>query len=193
VVPDGTTAYVAATGLFPDGTVTPIDTATDKAGPLIPVGEWPAEIVSAEGGRKLYVAQVSGETGGAQGGDIVPIETLTDQPDRRLLPDTAPTSMAITPNGAKLYVTDDGSVFPIDVRADRVGPAIKVDGDLSVMAPSGKVLYVGSSGGRGRTCRGVVVPISTTTDRPGRAINVGEPDSLPRALTISPDGSEVSH
>jgi hyaluronoglucosaminidase len=53
VTPDGRTLYVTNSA---DGTVTPIDVATGKAGEVIQVGTGPEGLAVTPDGRTLYVA-----------------------------------------------------------------------------------------------------------------------------------------
>jgi YVTN family beta-propeller protein len=59
ITPNGTTAYVANTD---DGTVTPIRTATNTAGPPIPVGSGPFDIAITPNGNTAYVLNSAGDT-----------------------------------------------------------------------------------------------------------------------------------
>ena len=69
---DGQTAYVLN---WLSATVTPISTATDRAGRPIPVGAFPVAYAFAPGARTLYVASFGANS-------VTPIDTATGRPGR---------------------------------------------------------------------------------------------------------------
>jgi YVTN family beta-propeller protein len=72
------------------GTVTPITTATDKAGKAINVGSFPWAIAVTPNGKTAYVAN-SGS------GTVTPIGTATNTAGKVINVGAAPVSIAITP------------------------------------------------------------------------------------------------
>jgi hyaluronoglucosaminidase len=73
LTPDGKTAYVTDGGA---GTVTPIHTATNTAGPPIKVSagdRFPLDLVITADGKTVYVALANSKL-------VVPIDTATNKP-----------------------------------------------------------------------------------------------------------------
>ena len=68
ITPDGKTAYVVNTK---DGTVTPIRTATNTAGPPIPVGNEPIRLAVTPDGTTVYVLNFDDAT-------VTPIRTASN-------------------------------------------------------------------------------------------------------------------
>jgi hyaluronoglucosaminidase len=87
---NGQTAYVANVGPQQRGTVTPIATATNKAGRAIPVGRNPAAIAITPNGRTACVANALSDT-------VTPIATATSKAGNAIPAGQDPTSIAITP------------------------------------------------------------------------------------------------
>jgi YVTN family beta-propeller protein len=80
------TAYVANLG---SGTVTPIRTATNTAGPAIPVGVGAGGIAITPNGKTAYVVKTSGT--------VTPIRTATNTAGPPIPVGGLPESIAITP------------------------------------------------------------------------------------------------
>jgi YVTN family beta-propeller protein len=93
---DAVTAYVTNSG---SGTVTPIGTATNTAGPPITVGTGPGAIAITPDGKTVYVAnQLSGT--------VTPIATATNTAGPPITTGGIPFAIAITPDGKTAYVTN---------------------------------------------------------------------------------------
>ena len=90
------------------GTVTPIATATNTAGPPIPVGADPNAIAITPDGKTAYVPTPIGA------GTVTPIATATNTAGPPITTGAEPNAIAITPDGS------DGTprVGPRAVRAD---------------------------------------------------------------------------
>jgi YVTN family beta-propeller protein len=90
ITPDGKTAYVANTN---SGTVTPITTATNRAGKPIRVADGPGTIAIAitRDGRTAYV--VSGTAG-----TVTPIATATNTPGKPIKAGKHPFAVVIAPD-----------------------------------------------------------------------------------------------
>jgi DNA-binding beta-propeller fold protein YncE len=159
------------------GTVTPISTATDKAGAPIKVGLNPSAIVIAPDGRTAYVTSDFGVT-------PITLATNTAGPPIRIKDVTNGGfggAFGITPDGKTLYVsTIHNTVVPISTATDEAAKPIKVGLGPGSYAFSrdGKTAYVINS------LLGTVTPISTATDRAGAPIKVGSGVRI----AITPDG-----
>jgi YVTN family beta-propeller protein len=91
------TAYVASS----PSAVTPINTATNKAGKAITVGEGPVAIAITPNGKTAYVANIDP-------GTVTPIRTATNTALKAIKVGPGPAAIAITPNGKTAYVANDG-------------------------------------------------------------------------------------
>ena len=99
-------------------TVTPIETATDTAGPPIRVGHDPSDIAITPDGKTAYVTNQGSDT-------VTPIATATNTAGPPIPAGSGPAVIAITPDGKTAYVTNSGSdtVTPIDDRHQHRRPA----------------------------------------------------------------------
>ena len=172
--PDGTAAYMVNANAD-NGTVTPIDTATNTPAKPIPVGPSPGDIVITPDGKTLYVSTGNG---------VVPISTATGTagtPIRGL----HPTDLAITPDGKTLYVTGQtgrmARLTAVSTATNRPGRSAPIPALPSqmVITPDGKSIYLASNDS--------IIPVSTATNQPGKPISVS-----PRGpLAITPDGKTL--
>ena len=110
------TAYVTGSG-----TVTPIRTATNTAGPPITVGDFPIGIAITPNGRTAYVTNW-------YSGTVTPIRTATNTAGTPITVGHDPDGIAITPNGRTAYVTNfnSGTVTPIRTATNTAGTPIRV-------------------------------------------------------------------
>lgn len=173
----GRVAYVVSSG---SGTVTPIVTATDHAGPAITVGRGAQAIAIAPGGKTAYVT-VAGSSG-----SVVPVNLATDTTGRPIPVGVQPHAIAITPDGRTAFVLDWGgaAVTPVDLATGHAGRAIRVGGYPSAIAiaPAGNVAYVASYGSD------TVTPISVAGLAAGHPVRAGQ---AVNALAVTPDGGRV--
>src|SRR5450755_4339418 len=88
------TAYVANEA---PGTVTPIGTATNTAGPPIRLSSNPYAIAITPNSKTAYVAQYLA-------GTVTPITTATNTAGPPIPAGNSPWAIAITPNGKTAYV-----------------------------------------------------------------------------------------
>jgi YVTN family beta-propeller protein len=175
------TAYVTNSDT---DSVTPIDTATNAAGPAITVGIGPRGVAITPDGKTAYVTNYDSDS-------VTPIDTATNTPGAAIPVGNRPFGVAITPDGKTAYVVNDsvpGSVTPIDTATNTPDAAIPV-GNRPVgvaITPDGKTAYVTNMRS------GSVTPIDTATNKPGRAILVREPldvgDPGPVGVAITPNG-----
>ena len=130
------TAYVVNTG---SGTVTPISTATNTAGPPIPVGAGPKDIAITPDGKTAYVTNLGS-------GTVTPITIATKTPGPPIPVGSGPEDIAITPDGKTVYVIDylSDMVTPISTVTNTAGPPISVgNGDQDIaITPDGKTAYI---------------------------------------------------
>jgi YVTN family beta-propeller protein len=120
ITPDRKTLYVAAIN---SDTVTPIDTATNTAGPFLPVGFDPYDIAITPDSATAYVA--------VGGSAIEPIATATDAVGP---PIEASGFMAVTPDGKTLYTLNGGGVTPVPTATNTPGPLIPITGGANAVA-----------------------------------------------------------
>ena len=172
------TAYVAN---FDASSVTPIDTATNAAGPSISVGSHPGSIAITPNGKTAYVVNT-------QAASVTPIDTATNNPGSPISVGTSPQGIAITPNGKMAYVTNStsNSVTPISLGTNTPEPSIPLGAGVSpfgiAITPDGSSAYVTN------VATHTVIPIDLATGVAGQAISVG---SAPNNLAITPDGATV--
>jgi YVTN family beta-propeller protein len=106
----GWTAYVTNAG---SDTVTPIDTATNTAGPAIAVGATPGEVAITPDGKTAYVANFNSAT-------VPPISTTTNTAGAEITVGSSPHGVAITP--------DQAPVAAFSVSAALTGQPSRFDG-----------------------------------------------------------------
>jgi YVTN family beta-propeller protein len=172
-----TWAYVAN---YASGTVTPINTAANKASSPITVGDEPVAIALTPNGKTAKVVNEGSDT-------VTPIDTATNVAGAAISVGDDPAAIAITPNGKTAYVVNEGSdtVTPIRISDGVTGPPIKV-GDsprLIVIAPNGITAYVTNFDSN------TVTPIHLPNDKPMRAIDFSY-DVL-YAIAVTPDSQTV--
>jgi YVTN family beta-propeller protein len=172
------TAYVADSG---NGTVTPINTATGKAGKPIQVGLGADDIAFTPNGKTAYVANFGCScVGGPTGDTVTPINTATNTALPAITVGEGPDAIAITPNGKTAYVgSGPDTVTPINTATNTAGTPIKVGNYPSAVAitPNGTAAYVIVNGGH-------VIPINTATNTAGTPIKVAGAS----AIAITPNG-----
>jgi YVTN family beta-propeller protein len=178
---DAPTLYVTSAN---SASVTPVNTATNKAGKPIGVGSAPQQIAITPNGRTVYVAD-----GGTDA--VVPIDTATNKAGKPIGVGSAPQQIAITPNGRTVYVADGGTdaVVPIDTATNKAGTPIKVGaGPLAIaITPNGKTAYVITDHSAAGTS--FVTPVNLATGKAGKPIKVG--GAFAEFIAITPDGKMV--
>jgi DNA-binding beta-propeller fold protein YncE len=199
ITPDGKTLYDISwgKGSEPPSYVIPIATATNTPGKPIKIQSTDAtEILMNPDGKTVYAIGRSA----TDGTEVVPISTATNTPGKPGTAYGAAGGLAITPDGRAIYFADKAlkdldRVIPFSTAANTAGKLIKVDGMASAIAvtPDGNTAYVASEPSQepAVTCTGqtgVVTPISTVTNRPGRPVRV---PCDPYAVVVTPDGKTV--
>src|ERR1700722_7139805 len=94
--------------------VTPINTATGKAGSPIKVGRSPDQLAITPDGKTVYVA----DTGGR---DVTPISTATRKPGQPIQVGARPVGIVAAPNGKAVYVLATGLMVPISTASGKQG------------------------------------------------------------------------
>jgi len=168
------TAYVSN---YSDNTITPVDTATDTAGPPIGVGSGPDGMVVA--GGDLFVANNNSN-------NVTVIDTTTNAVIKTIQVGSIAADVAATPDGKTVWVTNfgDGTVQPIDVATLTAGPPVTVGSQPERLAvsPDGSQLWVANQGS------GTVSDVSLATDSVSRTITVG---AAPFGVAVTPDSATV--
>lgn len=170
ITPDGKTGYVA--GFF--GTVIPVDLVRKRAEKAIKVGgrfSQPLALVITPDGKTVYVSNFGNRT-------VVPISTDTNTAGTPIKVGDLPWRLAVTPTGRTVYVPCHHAIYAINTRTNRVAKVIKVRFiPLHIaITPDGKTAWVGGfTGGQGlNPFHGLVLPIRTSTNTPGKVIKVGK-------------------
>jgi YVTN family beta-propeller protein len=180
ITPNGKTAYVTS-----DTTVTPVNTTTGAVGKAITVGGSTQIIAIAPNGKTAYAVSLGP-------GTVTPIRTRTNTAGPPI--NLGAGDLVITPNGKTAYALAGPGVIPFRTATDKAGTPITVKGANSdiMVTPNGKTVYVIND------TAGLVTPIPTTTNRPGRPIRIPvNPDVSPwytpgQVLIIStPDSKTV--
>lgn len=195
--PDGKTVY-AASGSSPAqrGEVTPIDTATNRAGRPIPVGPLPEGLTFGPGGKTLYVTDAGDST-------VTPVNVAdgtAGQPISFGQGESNWNATVITPDGKTVYVLNGSQLIPIDTTAGvagtpialhaspvpvtgatagNAGPAAQLGASPLVLSPNGTTLYDGLLEGKGWTA------IDTATNTVSAYL---APNSESSELLLAPDG-----
>jgi YVTN family beta-propeller protein len=176
--PTGKTAYVvnSAPGGKKVGSVTPIELATNTAGPEIMVGKEPQDIAITPNGQTAYVANEASAS-------VTPIEVATNKAGAEIKVGSNPRGIAIAPNGQTAYVTNAGSnsVTPIELATNKAGTEIKVGTAPEGIAitPNGQTAYVANPGSKS------VTPIELAANKAGTEIPLTRE---PRKVAITPNG-----
>jgi DNA-binding beta-propeller fold protein YncE len=193
--PNGRVVYEVGTIRGRGAAVTPIDTATNTAGPAITLGNAaPTNIAVAPNGKTAYVAAEQ---------DIFPINTTTNTARRLIRIPTRSWAMAFTPDGKTLYVLNpDGHgrykpdvVTPIRTATDRALRPIQLpvaQKPLSYLfdikiTPNGKTAYVVYGVEEGKPYANSLIPINLATNRALAPIPI-EASGLASGLVITPGG-----
>jgi len=177
ITPNGKTAYVSS-----ESGVTPINTATDKAGQAIKVAGAGYIAITPNGKTALVVSSRG----------VTRINTATGKAGKSIKAGKSPAAIAITPNGKTAYVANVGSgtVTVIDIATRAVVRTISVGQPTTIslpfnyptgliaITPNGKTAFVVSRRG--------VTPINTATNRAGKVIKAGQG---PAYIAITPCGN----
>jgi YVTN family beta-propeller protein len=176
--------------LSTSNSVSPIDTGSNAAGSMVPVGDLPLGIAISPNARTAYVVN-AGATGST--GQVTPLDLSTSPPTAEPtidIPGDFGNYIAISPNGHEAYVSDPthGEIWPIDLTSSPPAPQapIAVGGNPEWIAfsPDGTTAYVAENDGTSGTPE--VLPIDVASATIGSAITGVGPH--PFALAITPNG-----
>lgn len=173
----------------PSYAVTPINTATDKAGRSISLKNlFPNAIAVDPNGKTVYVGTDEG---------VLPISTATDRPGKLIGPKGQGWwQLAFTPDGKFLYALSHGrpTVDVISTATNRLVKLISLPDahrgfpyNIAV-TPNGKTVYVVFGVQEAKADTNTVVPIRVATNRPLTPIII-RPSGLADGLVIAPDGT----
>lgn len=144
---------MAARDLYVGGSrassIVPIDTATYKAAPPIPIDGPTAALATAPNGKTLYVALTDTSAPQAQAiryeapSTVVPLNTATLKAGAAIQVGRAPDALAVTPDGKTLYVANflDNTVTPVPTASGKpMAPISVANGPigLAINSPSGR-------------------------------------------------------
>lgn len=177
------TIYVANT---PDGTISVIDTSTDRVVATIAVGKGPAVPIFTRDGMRAYVNNT-------MDGTISELDVVNHQVVRTIrLPDGLTGSgFALSPRGDRAVLTklgEPGFAVIVDLASGRASPAIPVgiNSERVVITPDGKWAYVADGNPKG--AGGTVTVLNLDAGRAVKTIPVGK---FPFNLIAMPDGKTV--
>src|SRR5262249_7990238 len=194
--PDGKTAYLSfawSIGSRFSGSIVPISTASNTAGPPIRVTSAKRPmvlgIVFSPDGKTAYVA--AGSIGTmpftpfmVQAATLTPINSATGTPGPPIRLGHGASDIAITPDGKTIYLDAGdghrGYVTPVSTATGIPGHPIPVSAGAGTMTitPNGKTLYVAGTD--------TITPISTATNTPAQPIPLAADD-----IAITPDGKTL--
>ena len=167
------TAYVTN---YSDGTVTPVDTRTHIAGPVIGVGSGPDGVIVTPGGGEAYVANNNSNS--------VTVIATTDNHTVATVPvGSIAADVDATPDGRTVWVSNygDGTVQPIDTATHTAGAPVTVGANPQRLriAPGGTRLWVPNQGS------GTVSVVDIATRAVVGTVPVG---AAPFGVAFSADG-----
>jgi hyaluronoglucosaminidase len=153
--------------------VTPINTATNKAGKPIHVRGVPAWIAITPDGNTAYAVTAAGRNPSPITVWVTPITTATNTPGQpiplgatNLSATGGSGQIAIAPNGKTAYVATVAGVTPINTATNTAGQPIHIANLTQIaITPDGKTLYAATAADR-------IIPINTATGTPGQPIPV---------------------
>jgi DNA-binding beta-propeller fold protein YncE len=189
--PNSDVVYVVSAAHAGAETVTPIRTATNRAGKPIPIASYKYRAVSiaaTPGGRTVYVLSQNlwSRTGNpSYTGIVTEITTASGKASRPISIGRSPSDLVITPNGKAVYVSLAAGVIPISTAHNRVGGLIHagVYPDVLAVTPGGKTVFAADQDGS-------VIPISTGRNVAGAPVaGVSQAAANPGSMAVSRDGS----
>jgi len=161
------------------GTISVIDTATNKVTATVPVGSYPFGVAVNPTETKVYVTNRGSST-------VSVIDTATNTVTATIPIETGANGIAVSPDGKKVYVTDldTSAVSVIDAATNTVTDTVNVGYTPFGIAvsPDGKKAYVTNADSS------TVSVIDTATNTVTATVPVGQ---WPLGVAVSPDGKKV--
>jgi YVTN family beta-propeller protein len=186
----GPTRNASTTAGLRPGSVTIINTRTNKVSATVRVGLVPNQVVITPDGKTAYVLNSFSPS-------VTQIKVGRSVTSKRVKAGSFPLGLAITPDGKKLYIsrhsnTGPGSVLPVNVRTGVPGRPVNLPlsggdaaGLITVVPDGSKVLaaefLVGNQSSEG------ALPIRTATNRPDRLDRFGRTFYQPTMMAVTPD------
>jgi len=174
-------AYITAQNDYGEnyGTVTVINTATNKVTATVPVGSYPVGVAVTPDRTKVYVANTDSDT-------VSVIDTATNTVISTVDVGSVPSGVAINPDGTKVYVTNyySNTASVIDTDTDTVTATVPVgDGPSdAAVSPNGKNVYVANHDSN------IISVIDTSTNTVAATVDIG---SKPSDVAVTLDGKNV--
>ncbi|MGB3438972.1 MAG: PKD domain-containing protein [Actinophytocola sp.] len=189
--PRSWTVYATGNQIDVPGIVTPIDTATNTAGPPVTVFDSFGIAVTPDAATAYVTARSNDQ--------VVRIDTATNS----IIGDPIdvgvfPTGIAITPDGSTVYTADQngGSVTPIDTATNTAGPPIQllppaetVFTHRIAITPDGTKAYVVVRGSTETPVQ--VIPIAIASEPPVVLPAITMANGQLFDIAVTPDGATV--
>src|SRR5256885_488768 len=176
---DRKTVYVA---LGDEDAVALVDVDSRKVVGKVPVGRDPEQVALSRDGKVLYVSNEAASTATA-------VEIASQRKVFASRVGTEPEGVGVAPSGRKVYVTGESSddVTVLDARSGKVLRRFKVGARPRWVAfsPDGKQAFVSAEVG------GTLHFVDLASDKPRAALKIGNGQTKPDGLAVSPDGKLV--
>ena len=187
ISPDGGTVWVASqifgSGPKPVIYLTPIDTATNTAGPRFKVGSgYPQGMTITPNGRTLYISNSLGS--------VIPVTLATHAVGTPIPVGGEPAGIGVDPTGTSVHVVDsaNGRVIPISTATGANGAAhVGIDPWGLAWGPAGKTAWVINVNAVAGEVGGSLIPVTGSSAAAG--VPVG---AAPDSVAITPDQAPVA-
>jgi YVTN family beta-propeller protein len=184
VAVSGNRAYVVNGA---DGSVSVLDTTTNKVVATVPVGSWPQFVAVSPDGARAYVTNYYDNTVSVIDTHTNTVTNTVDLPYNNVW--YSANNLAVSPNGSAVYVANqlDGTVSVINTKTNTAsGPyALAAQPYGIAVSPNGSQLYLADYPS------GSIAVVNTATMTPnGPAIVLGV-GAEPRDVAVSPDGNRL--
>ena len=176
-------AYVAngSANTSSDGTVSVINTVTNKLVTTLKVGNSPWGVTATPDGTKVYITNSFSNS-------VSVINTANNTIMATVAVGKKPWGISVTPDGSKVYVVNskDNTISVINTATNTVTATVVIGGIINLwdvcISPDGTKAYV--TNGANNT----LVIINTATDKVTATVAL---DSSPWGISTSPDGSKI--
>ena len=183
ITPDGSTALVVNSG---DGTVTPIDIATQTAEPPITVGDNPEAIAITPDGSTAFAVNEGSNS-------VTPIDIASLTAGTPIAVGSGPNAISVSPDGTAAYVVNEGSntVTPISTTSDTTAPSVPTVNDpwdIAITPDQGPTAALTASTSGATTSFDASGSVAGTTPIVSYAWNFGDGNT---AMTTTPTESHT--